>query len=157
SLPGSCSRWARSDCIGRAQREAARWVRRLRLATNERSGSMPRGKTQRTKDLIAACVDILREIQPASVRAVCYRLFTLGFIESMAKTNTNKVSAALTYAREEGFVPWEWIVDETREAEWAGTYASLESYARLMQRLYRRDRWQEQPRQVEVWSEKGTV
>src|ERR1043166_3044043 len=78
---------------------------------------MPRGIAQKTRTLIDAAAEILREIQPATVRAVCYRLFPLGLIDSMAKTNTNKVSNALVYAREEGFVPWEWIVDETREPE----------------------------------------
>ena len=39
---------------------------------------MPRGKTQRSVDLIAACYDILQEIHPATVRAVCYQLFIRG-------------------------------------------------------------------------------
>ncbi len=118
---------------------------------------MPRGKTQRTKDLIAACADILREIEPASVRAVCYRLFTMGLIDSMAKTNTNKVSTALVYAREEGLIPWEWIVDETREAERVSAWSDLAAFSGVVQRAYRRDRWVQQPRRLEIWSEKGTV
>ena len=61
---------------------------------------MPRGKAQKSLDLIAACRDILAEIQPASVRAVCYRLFVAGHIDSMSKNNTNRVSTQLVYARE---------------------------------------------------------
>src|SRR5439155_5615795 len=117
----------------------------------------PRGKTQRSLALIEASVDILREIQPATVRAVCYRLFTLGLIESMAKTCTNRVSTQLVYAREHGLIPWTRIVDETREAERAPTSEDPDDYARTVQRAYRRDRWALQPRRVEVWSEKGTV
>jgi hypothetical protein len=45
---------------------------------------------------VDAAVTILQEIQPASVRAVCYRLFTLGIIDSMAKSETNKVSSGET-------------------------------------------------------------
>ncbi len=52
------------------------------------------------------CLDILDEIQPASVRAVCYRLFTLGIISSTNKNSTNKVSSHLTcWARERGIIP----------------------------------------------------
>ena len=74
---------------------------------------MGRGKSQKTLELIDAAWDILDEIQPASVRAVCYRWFTLGIISSMNKNSTNKVSSHLTGARERGIIPWTWIVDET--------------------------------------------
>jgi hypothetical protein len=119
---------------------------------------MPRGKSQRSLDLIQACAEILAEIQPATVRAVCYRLFVTGFIESMAKTCTNRVSAQLVDAREAGSIPWEWIVDETRHAERLRPgWADPEAFIRVVQDAYRRDYWKQQPRRVEVWSEKGTV
>jgi hypothetical protein len=47
------------------------------------------------------------------VRAVCYRLFTMNIIDDMSKASTNKVSTQLTWAREQGVIPWSWIVDET--------------------------------------------
>jgi hypothetical protein len=118
---------------------------------------MPRGKTAKSLALIDACRDILQEIQPAPVRAVCYQLFVRQLIESMAKTCTNRVSAQLVYAREEGLVPWDWIVDETREAERPHTWADPERYINVVMRAYRRDRWALQSRRVEIWSEKGTV
>lgn len=118
---------------------------------------MPRGKSQRSRELIHACYSILEEIQPATVRAVCYRLFTQGLLESMAKTCTNRVSTQLVYALEQGMIPWAWIVDETREAERPSTWKDPATYIRVVQRSYRRDRWALQPRRVEVWSEKGTV
>jgi hypothetical protein len=119
---------------------------------------MGRGKSQRNLDLIDASYDILREIQPATIRAVCYRLFVTGFIESMAKTCTNRVSAQLVDAREAGIIPWEWIVDETRHAERLRPgWADPEAFIRVVQDAYRRDYWEQQPRRVEVWSEKGTV
>jgi hypothetical protein len=63
---------------------------------------MGRGRSARTLRLIEAAEEILEEIQPATVRAVCYRLFTQGLIESMAKTETNRVGHHLTEAREDG-------------------------------------------------------
>jgi hypothetical protein len=118
---------------------------------------MPRGKTQKSLDLIGACREILQEIHPASVRAICYQLFIRQLISSMAKTCTNRVSAQLVYARKYRIIPWRWIVDETREVERPGTWSDAESYVQTMLRYYRRDRWQHQATHVEVWSEKGTV
>ena len=118
---------------------------------------MPRGKTAKTLKLLEACQDILRAIHPATVRAVCYQLFIRGFLPSMAKTCTNRVSKQLVFARENGLIPWEWIVDETREAERPGTWADPETYIPAVLDSYRRDRWIQQPVRVEVWSEKGTV
>src|ERR1041384_3057710 len=73
-----------------------------------------RGKARKSLDLIDAAYRILSEIQPASVRAVCYKLFNEKRITSMAKSETNRVGSQLTWARERGLIPWEWIVDGTR-------------------------------------------
>ena len=116
-----------------------------------------RGKAQATMELIEACQEILAEIQPASVRAVCYRLFTLGLIPDMSKGSTNKVSTQLVWAREQGVIPWEWVVDETREAERVSMWSDPDQIIKAAVNGYRRDRWQEQQYRVEVWSEKGTV
>ena len=51
-----------------------------------------RGKAQASFELIHACHEILAEIQPASVGAVCYRLFTMGMLADMSEGSTNKVS-----------------------------------------------------------------
>lgn len=118
---------------------------------------MGRGKARRTIDLILACIDILEQIQPASVRAVCYQLFTRGLIDSMAKANTNRVSTQLVWAREQGYLRWSWIVDETREPEYADTWDDPTQLIEDTIKQYRKDRWTLQPQQVEVWSEKGTV
>ncbi len=74
---------------------------------------MGRGLAQQTIDLRDRCHAILEEIQPATVRAVCYRLFVEKLLPDMSKNSTAKVSRILTRAREERFIPWEWIVDET--------------------------------------------
>lgn len=118
---------------------------------------MGRGRSEKSKNLVAAARTILEQIQPCTVRAVCYRLFAAGYINSMARGETNRVSRNLTWAREEDAIPWGWIVDETREAERPGTWADPERFAAAALRSFRRDRWGYQPIRVEVWSEKGTV
>ena len=118
---------------------------------------MGRGKSRRSLELIEASIEILREIQPATVRAVCYRLFTRGLIDSMAKNNTNRVGRQLVDARETGLIPWAWIVDETREVEAMPTWADPEAFGRSVMSGYRRNKWDGQPQRIEVCSEKGTI
>ena len=118
---------------------------------------MGRGKSAKTLELVAAARRFLEVNQPASVRAVCYRLFIDGLIPNMGKNATSGVSKKLVQAREEGVIPWEWIVDETREAERVNTWDNPEQIIRAAVRGYRKDYWALQPRRVEVWSEKGTI
>ncbi|MGH8498023.1 MAG: hypothetical protein ACRERV_04325 [Methylococcales bacterium] len=65
---------------------------------------MPRANAHKTVALIDAAHFVLKEIQPASVRAVCYKLFTLGEIPDMSKNSTNKVGRAMVHARENGII-----------------------------------------------------
>lgn len=116
-----------------------------------------RGKSARSLQLVAAARAILHEIHPATVRAVCYRLFVAGLIDSMEKKNTSRVSVQLTWAREAGIIPWGWIVDETREAECVPAWDDPEQFAQQVSRQYRRDNWRLQNVLIEVWSEKGTM
>jgi hypothetical protein len=63
----------------------------------------------------------------------------------------------LKKAREQGIIPWEWIVDETRSLERVSTWNNPVDYARTVATSYRRDFWDHQPHRIQVWSEKGTV
>lgn len=116
-----------------------------------------RGKSQKTLELVDAALRILQEIQPASIRAVCYRLFVAGLIPSMDKTHTNTVSRQLVWAREQGLLPWEWVVDETREAERVAAWDDPAEFIDCCIRQYRKDYWRSQPSWIEVWSEKGSI
>jgi hypothetical protein len=124
------------------------------------SGQTPargRGKSARNKLLICVARAILSKIHPATVRAVCYQLFNQKLITCMSKLETNRVSTQLRDAREQGQIPWSWIVDETREAERMNAWADPVSYVETVKRAYRRDPWADEPYRLEVWSEKGTV
>lgn len=118
---------------------------------------MGRGKSARSLALIEAAREILAEIHPATVRAICYQLFNRGLTSNMSKGETNRVSTQLRDAREQATIPWEWIVDETREAERVYAWKDPAAFVQTVKRAYRRDRWVDQPYRIEVWSEKGTV
>ena len=118
---------------------------------------MPRGRTEKTLAMVAECRQILEAIQPATTRAVCYQLFIRELIANVGKTATNRISDIMTRAREQGDIPWAWIVDEHRDAEVVPSWDDPAEYADAVLSSYRRNRWQYQPRRIEVWSEKGTV
>ena len=73
-----------------------------------------RGMAQRSLDLIEAMHAVAEAAQPITGRGVGYKLFTAGLIPSMARTEMQRVYRLLKEAREQGIIPWEWIVDETR-------------------------------------------
>lgn len=116
-----------------------------------------RGKSLKNLELIQAAKEILAEIQPASVRAVCYQLFNRRLLPDMSVKSTKRVSVQLTWAREQGEIPWAWIVDATRSAVAVPSWDDPEEYALEVVRNYRRDWWTDQGVRVEIWSEKGTV
>jgi hypothetical protein len=118
---------------------------------------MGRGMAQGSLDLIEAMRVIAEAAQPITGRGVGYKLFTQGLIPSMERNEMRRVYRLLLKAREQGDIPWDWIVDETREFERVATWDDPEQYARVVARSYRRDFWNQQPVRVEVWSEKGTV
>jgi hypothetical protein len=116
-----------------------------------------RGMGQRSLSLIVEMRTIAKAAQPITGRGIGYKLFAAGLIESMARKEMQRVYRLLKEAREQDLIPWEWIVDETRELEQTATWDNPAEYARTVAQSYRRDFWNQQPVRVEVWSEKGTV
>ena len=116
-----------------------------------------RGRAKKSTDLIEAMYSITEAAQPITGRGVGYKLFTAGLIPSMARSEMQRVYRLLKEAREEGIIPWDWIVDESRELERVSAWDDPESYTQTVITAYRRDYWNQQPARVEVWSEKGTV
>ena len=122
----------------------------------EASPKKGRGLAAKSRALIQAMYTAAEAARPITVRGVAYKLFPR-LIQSMAKSETNKVSRLLKEARERGTIPWEWIVDETRELERKPSWKEPAAFIRTVSRAYVRDFWHQQPVRVEVWSEKGTV
>ena len=94
---------------------------------------------QRSLDLIETMYVAAEAAQPITGRGVGYKLFTQSFIVSMETKEMQRVYRLLKEAREQGRIPWEWIVDETRELERVSTWDDPAAYARCVARSYRRD------------------
>jgi len=116
-----------------------------------------RGMAQASLDLIEAMQRIVEAAQPITGRGVGYKLFAAGLIPSMEAKQMRRVYRLLRVAREQGDIPWEWIVDETRTLEVLSTWSDPTEYAECVVREYSRDPWSQQPVRCEVWSEKGTI
>jgi hypothetical protein len=116
-----------------------------------------RGRAQRSLDLIKAMYAAAEAAQPITGRGIGYKLFTKGLIASMSRSEMQRVYRLLKEAREQDEIPWEWIVDETRELERIATWANPAHFARTLARSYRRNFWDQQSVRIEVWSEKGTI
>src|SRR5262245_10944597 len=114
-----------------------------------------RGMSRRSLGLIEAMYDAAEAAQPITGRGLGYKLFAQGLISSMDEMQA--VYRLLRIAREQGDIPWDWVVDETRELEKVATWKTPAAFARTAARSYRRDFWNQQPVRCEVWSEKGTV
>jgi hypothetical protein len=116
-----------------------------------------RGMEQASRDLIERMYTITEAAQPITGRGVGYKLFVANLIASMAKPEMRRVYRLLKLAREQGIIPWSWIVDETRELERVATWNDPEDYAECVAQSYIRDFWNHQPIRIIVMSEKGTV
>jgi len=121
-------------------------------------GGRPKGsKSKKSLDLIKAMAEIAEAAHPITGRGIGYKLFTRKLIPSMKLSEMDKVYRLLVIAREEGTIPWEWIVDENRGLEIRATWANPEAFADEMTASYRLNFWDQQLRRVQLWSEKGTV
>jgi hypothetical protein len=69
-----------------------------------------RGRHMRGKIIVSAAMDILAEIHPASLNVVFHRLFKMGIVPSLSRSERNKVSKQLVWARASGVIPVDWIV-----------------------------------------------
>jgi hypothetical protein len=116
-----------------------------------------RGMARASLELIDAMRVEAEAAQPITGRGIGYKLFVRGLIPSMGQSDMQKVYRLLKEARERGMIPWEWIVDETRELERVPSWNDPSDYADTVIRSYRRDYWNQQPARVLVCSEKGTV
>lgn len=116
-----------------------------------------RGQARKTVDLIDALRAIYAEIRPATIRAGAYQAFIAKLIDSMSKNNTQRISRVMTYAREQGIIPWSWVVDETRPIERRAAWGNPEELIQAAVAQYRKDYWRDQPYDILVVSEKSTV
>jgi len=120
---------------------------------------MAKGEWRSTTRLIETAINILAKEFPMTIRQLFYRLVSAVAIENCLR-DYQRVSQVMTKAREDGRVPFEWIVDRSRVTYSSRGWTNLQALGDVLERTlvnYRRDYWQDQPHYVEIWCEKDAV
>lgn len=122
-----------------------------------RSRSTNRRTQSDMTDLREKIYFVLSEIQPATVRQLYYQLVSRGIIEKTEKAYKSTVVRLLGLMRREGWIPFDWIADNTRWMRKPRTYSSLADMLDQQQQFYRRAVWDNQDAYVEIWLEKDAL
>ena len=101
--------------------------------------------------------DLCRSHQPLTVRNLFYLMVSAQLIDKSESDYKNVVIRLAGKLREQGALPWEWIVDNTRLVRRPDTHTGLEHLLRETARLYRRDLWHGLDEYVEVWCESDSI
>jgi hypothetical protein len=104
----------------------------------------------------AALLEIVTEIEPCSVRQAFYQATVRGIVEK-AEAGYDKVERALVKLRRDGRLPWQWIVDYTRQRVQPTTFTSASQALRSLAQGYRRSLWFDAPEYVQIWLEKEAL
>ena len=115
-----------------------------------------RNYRKKTLDLIDVCTEILHELQPMSLRGLFYQLVVRGYFENN-RNNYQKLSRAMTAAREDGGIPWNWIVDNLRQTIKPSSWSGLADFGDSVRNCYRKDFWEHQDAYVEIFCEKDAM
>jgi hypothetical protein len=116
-----------------------------------------RGRSKASLDLIKAMYETAAAIQPVTGRGIGYKLFSQGLIPSMGRQDMQRVYRLLKLAREDDIIPWDWIVDETRELEKGASWDNPDDFIAEKMLTYRKAFWNTQDVRCILASEKGTV
>jgi hypothetical protein len=123
-------------------------------------GARPTKRKRRTRDAIdalkATVLEVLAEIQPATVRQTFYQLVSRAAIEK-TEQQYKAVGRLMVVMRRAGELPFHWLADNTRWQRKPDTYDGLSHLLQETARLYRRSVWTSQPAYVEVWLEKDAL
>jgi hypothetical protein len=103
-----------------------------------------------------ALVAITRRVQPATVRAVFYQASVHGIV-GKDEAGYRRVQRDLVTLRQEGRIPFGWIVDGTRWMRKPRTFDSLAHALADTAQFYRRSLWQRADTYLEVWIEKDAL
>jgi len=114
---------------------------------------MGRGRSDKTKAIVERAYGMLEAENPMTLRQLFYRLVSVQAIEN-SKADYQRLSRILTDAREREEIPYEWIVDRSRQDYIPFVFSDTAEYAEWMKHRYRRDYWDAQPWHVEIWTEK---
>jgi hypothetical protein len=113
----------------------------------------------RGKNLPLACVsvELLAAHQPDTVRGNMYLVVSHGWLPDTSDRSYDRVQRLLNRLRENGTVPFSWVVDNVRQTIKPSSWSGLGDFADTVRDAYRLDFWSGLPEYVEVIVEKDTI
>lgn len=121
-----------------------------------RRRALDKAETQRITNLIDQAVEILDEQSPMTIRQLFYRLVSIGVLEN-SRSDYVKVSRIMTFARNDGRVDWDAVVDRSRADYAPSVWEDAADYVQTIRYGYRKDYWHTRAAHVEIWVEKDAV
>jgi hypothetical protein len=122
-----------------------------------RSQKVGRGKAESTIALGRDARDILyRSPDTMTLRQLYYALISAGAIPKV-ETQYARLKTVMRDLREDGTVPWDWLVDHTRPVFEARTFDSIEGLLADSANLYRRDLMRQQEVAIQLWAESDSI
>jgi hypothetical protein len=100
---------------------------------------------------------LAEEHQPLTIRQLFYRAVAIGLIDKTQAAYNSLVVRLMGQMREEGRVPFDWIVDNTRWMRKPRTYSGLRQMLEYTRSTYRCAIWDTQSVYVEIWCESDSV
>ena len=99
---------------------------------------------------------LIDEMKPMTVRQVFYQATVRGLIDK-TEAGYSKIQTTLVAMRRDGFLPYDWLVDNTRWQRKPRTFSSVEHALNETARLYRKALWDDVAAYVEIWLEKDAL
>jgi hypothetical protein len=100
--------------------------------------------------------EILEAAHPMTLRALFYQLESRHIIGKTEQAYKN-LGRMLCKLREDGFVPWAWVVDNTRSLSVPTTFHNVGHALRVVAHHHRRDPWKDQDCVVYLMTEKDAI
>jgi hypothetical protein len=100
--------------------------------------------------------EMAEELQPATIRQVCYQAEVRGLIPK-TELGFRRAQHDLLILRQQGIVEYDWISDNTRWMRKSPCYRGIKHFINLTINTYRRDLWHTAAHYVEIWIEKDAL
>lgn len=112
----------------------------------------------KTRHLAQALVEVIQDVgPPLSVRQVYYQLASRGYVPLDHNRGYRPVQRLIDKLREAGSIPYNWIVDRTRQPIETSSWSGPQDCFETVREAYRKGLWQTQPHYVEIWLEKDAL
>jgi len=91
-----------------------------------------------------------------TLRQIYYQLVAKQIIPNKQEYY-RKLSRVCVTGRDEGILPEEAFADRLRAVDKPGAWLDLNSFMETVKRSYNKDKWQNQPKYLEIWTEKDAL